>query len=169
MGIHSIFAGGFAKAELAAQIRIPSEGHAFLSVMDEDKAELLVIAERLARLGFSLVATSGTADFLRRKGFEVAKINKVRDGSPHIVDSLAQREIDLVINTPEGPAPLLDSRSIRLVANEVGVPTFTTLAAADAATRAIKVIRDGELMEVLALQDYHALLSQDHARRRAAG
>ena len=101
------------------------------------------------------MGTSGTAGYLQERGFTIEKINKVREGSPHIVDYLGAGKIDVVINTPEGTAPLLDSRSIRLVANELGVPTFTTVAAAAAAVKAIKIVKEQQLLEVTSLQDYH--------------
>ena len=126
------------------------------SDLTQDRQRLLEVVDRLVDLGFSLVATSGTAAYLAERGYEVESINKVREGSPHIVDLLGAGKVDLVINTPEGSDPLLDSRSIRLVANELGVPTFTTMAAAAAVTRAIKIVRDKELMSVTALQDYHS-------------
>ena len=91
----------------------------------------------------------------RSAGLTVETINKVLDGSPHIVDLLGQGEIALVINTPEGSGPNLDSRSIRLVANELKVPTFTTMSAGLAAAQAMAILSSGEALEVKALQDYH--------------
>ena len=155
MGIHETFAGGFAKAQFASSVALPQSGKVFLSLMDGDKEELAPIAHQLIDMGFSLVATRGTADYLRSKGMLVENINKVREGSPHVVDLLGQGEISLVINTPEGSAPLLDSTSIRLVANELKIPTYTTMAAAAAAVQAISIIREGKVVTVKALQDYH--------------
>jgi carbamoyl-phosphate synthase large subunit len=157
MGIHSDFAGGFAKAQFAASNILPAKGTVFLSVMDQEKDELPDVAKKLVELGFSLVATSGTAKYLRDRGFKVDVINKVREGSPHIVDLLGEGKVDLVINTPEGSAPLLDSRSIRLVANELNIPTFTTMAAASAVAQAISIVQKHRFLQVCALQDYHAL------------
>ena len=155
MGIHFDFAGSFAKSQFAAGTRLPINGTALLSVPDEEKEDLAPLARRLVYLGFKLMATGGTAEYLRRRGFEVETVNKVREGSPHIVDMLGQGRINLLINTPEGSAPLLDSRSIRLVANELNVPTFTTLAAAAAAAEAIAMVQSDGVLEIKALQDYH--------------
>jgi len=154
MGIHSTFSGAFAKAQLGAYNRLPVSGKVFLSVLDVHKEELLPIAERLREMEFSLVATAGTAEFLRAAGFAVESVRKVREGSPHIVDLLGAGEISLVINTPEGSGGLMDSRSIRLVANELKVSTFTTMSAALAVTEAIQMLKQDEHLGVKALQDY---------------
>ncbi|NLF25144.1 MAG: carbamoyl-phosphate synthase large subunit [Deltaproteobacteria bacterium] len=155
MGIHSDFAGSFAKSQFAASIELPIKGTVFLSVPDDEKEELAPLARRLVYLGFKLVATRGTAAYLTQRGFDVESVNKVREGSPHIVDLLGEGRIQLLINTPEGSAPLLDSRSIRLVANELGIPTFTTIAAAAAAAEAIALVQTPGVLGVRALQDYH--------------
>ena len=154
MGIHQDFAGAFAKSQFATHTVLPTEGRAFLSVTDQDKEELPSVAAKLSEIGFTLVATGGTADFLQTKGFAVERVNKVRQGSPHIIDSLGRGEIALVINTPEGEGPHLDSRSIRLVANELKVPLYTTMAAAHAAALAIEIVKQRKLMSVKAIQDY---------------
>ena len=156
MGIHRNFQGSFAKALFSVQSELPSKGTAFLSIRDSDKEEALEVARRLADLGFKLVATHGTAQFLNKAGLSVERINKVREGSPHVLDLLGQGGIDLIVNTPEGSGPLLDSRSIRLVANELRVPTYTTISASLAVTKAIAALGSADLSEVRALQDYHA-------------
>jgi len=162
MGIHPTFSGAFAKSQFGASVTLPQEGRAFLSVMDYDKPELVEIAERLRTLGFSLVATSGTASFLKERGFEVESVRKVKEGSPHIVDKIGSGEISLVINTPEqGSGTLLDSRSIRLVANEMKIPTYTTVAAASAAVKAIESLKNQDVLQVRAIQDYHRELEKE--------
>ena len=153
MGIHSNFAGAFAKSQFAAKNILPQSGKVFLSVMNDDKPELLQLAKKLSALGFELVATHGTAAMLRQHGLQVEMVNKVRQGSPHVVDMLGRGEISLVINTPEGSGPALDSRTIRIVANELGVPTFTTIAAASAGIDAIAMVKSGEYLKISALQD----------------
>jgi carbamoyl-phosphate synthase large subunit len=125
-----------------------------LSVKDSDKDELPDIARQLDRLGFGLMATKGTATFLRDQGIPVQEVNKVRDGSPHIVDKLGAGEVALVMNTPEGWRPVMDSKSIRLVANELRVPTYTTIAAARAVSEALEMVQSGQYLSVRALQDY---------------
>jgi carbamoyl-phosphate synthase large subunit len=154
MGIHKSFAGAFAKSQFASSISLPNKGKVFLSIKDGDKEQLPEVAKRLERLGFNLVATEGTANFLRGLGLRVDKVNKVRDGSPHIVDALGAGEIELVINTPEGWQPVMDSKSIRLVANELRVPTYTTMAAARATAEALELVQNGQYLSVKALQDY---------------
>ena len=113
-----------------------------------------MIAKKLQELGFAIVATRGTQVFLKSHGVIVTPINKVRDGSPHIVDELSRGSIDMVINTPEGSSTLLDSRSIRSTSTELGIPLFTTLAAADAATNAIEQLKTGRGFEVCSIQEY---------------
>jgi carbamoyl-phosphate synthase large subunit len=154
MGIHKTFAGAFAKSQFAANTTLPVEGKVFISVRDQDKRDLLVVAKRLTKLGYPLIATHGTAKFLRDNGIDAQGINKVREGSPHIVDALGKGDIALVFNTPEGWQPAMDSKSIRLVANEMRVPTYTTIAAADAASEALEMVRNRSYLSVRALQDY---------------
>ena len=103
------------------------------------------------------MATQGTAEFLQKRGLEVKIINKVRDGSPHVVDGLLSGSIDMVINTPEGTGPLLDSRSIRSTATELSLPLFTTVAAAENAVQGIELLKQAEQMYVRPIQEYLAL------------
>ena len=154
MGLQRSFGGAFVKSQFASNIFLPGGGTAFLSVKNGDKDQLPEVARQLQRLRFKLVATDGTAKFLRESGIEVERINKVREGSPHIVDALRGRQIDLVINTPEGWRPAMDSKSIRLVANEMRVPTYTTMAATRAAVEAIELVRNNQFLSVQALQEY---------------
>ncbi|MBN8549479.1 MAG: carbamoyl-phosphate synthase large subunit, partial [Deltaproteobacteria bacterium] len=155
MGMFAQFPGAFAKSQFAANISLPKVGKAFLSVLDGDKSELLEVAQELLSIGFSLVATQGTGKFLKENGVSAEVVNKVREGSPHIVDLIGAGEISLVINTPEGSGPLLDSRSIRLISNELKIPTYTTMAAASAAVQALKLMSKENIVRVCALQDYH--------------
>jgi carbamoyl-phosphate synthase large subunit len=155
MGIHANFGGAFAKSQFAANIVLPTEGKVFISVKDQDKEELPGIVRRLVELGFSAVATKGTAEFLESHGVKVQGVNKVREGSPHVVDMLGDGELDLVLNTPEGWKPVMDSRSIRLVANELRIPTYTTIAAARAVAEALGMVKDQTYLSVKALQDYY--------------
>lgn len=154
MGIHSTFAGGFAKALLASNQPLPKSGKVFLSVMDHDKVNVSHVAKELLRLGFTLCATGGTATSLIEEGIKVEVINKVREGSPHIVDAIADGQVQLVINTPEGSGPFMDSKSIRLMAHEKNVPTFTTLSQAAAGVSAIEMWQKGQVITAKAIQDY---------------
>ena len=159
MGGAATFGAAYAKAQLAAGQRLPNEGVAFISVNDEDKASVLPVARDLAGLGFSLLATHGTAAYLRAHGLEVALVYKVNQGRPHIGDRLLNRDINLVINTPLGRESFFDDRTLRRIATVLGVPCVTTLTGAAAAVSAIRALRE-EALDVRPLQDYHAELVQ---------
>ncbi|HQH26904.1 MAG TPA: carbamoyl-phosphate synthase large subunit, partial [Oligoflexia bacterium] len=159
MGVGDTAAGGFYRAQVAAGTSLPLGGTAFLSVRDADKDGAVLLAKKLNKLGFKLVGTRGTAAYLSKRGVEIEEINKVRDGSPHIVDRLLSGGIDMVINTPEGTGPLLDSRSIRSTATELALPLFTTLAAAVSAVEAIEQLKRGKKFEVRPIQEYLSLIA----------
>jgi carbamoyl-phosphate synthase large subunit len=155
MGIGETFGAAFAKAELAAGTVLPQGGTAFVSVRPEDWREVASVARRLSDLGFRIVATRGTAAVIAEGGVGVEIINKVFEGSPHVVDALQAGTIALVVNTPRPDAQSLrDSFSIRRTALERKIPYFTTLAGAQAAAEAIAVLREGALT-VTPLQEYH--------------
>jgi len=153
MGIDTDFARAFAKACLAAGMRLPVSGTAFLSVRDADKTAAIEIARRLVNLGFSIVATHGTAAFLRDHGLAVRGINKVLEGRPHCVDAMDNREIQLVINTTEGVQAIQDSRSLRRAALMNNIAYQTTLRGARAALEAIAVTKRSDI-RVAPLQAY---------------
>jgi carbamoyl-phosphate synthase large subunit len=153
MGIAGSFAPAFAKAQLGASTVLPAEGTVFLSVRDADKPGLEAIARGLDALGFALVATTGTAQAIRGLGIQCARVNKVSEGSPHVVDLMRQDAIALVINTPES-ARAQDSFSIRRTALEMRLPYFTTIAGAAAAVKAIAEVKQRPA-QVRALQEYH--------------
>ena len=159
MGAAATFGLAYAKAQLAAGQRLPDRGTAFLSVNNEDKANVLPIARDLAGLGFSLLATRGTAAYLRAHGLDPAIVYKVNEGRPHIGDRLLNREIDLVINTPLGRESFFDDRTLRRIATVLGVPCVTTLTGAAAAVSAIRALKD-EGIEVRPLQEYHAAVAR---------
>jgi carbamoyl-phosphate synthase large subunit len=157
MGIDREFGLAFAKSQVGANGVLPTEGTAFLSVRDKDKRQITPLARQLADLGFGLVATAGTAAALEAAGVVVKPVPKVIDGiRPHVVDRMKSGEISLVINTPEGQHARLDSYSIRRTAVSVGIPYFTTMAAAQAAVGAIRAVRQGK-MGVKSLQEYHEI------------
>ena len=155
MGGAETFGAAYAKAQLAAGNRLPREGTAFISVNDEDKASVVPIARDLAGLGFTLLATHGTAAYLRAHGLEAELVFKVNEGRPNIGDRLLNREISLVINTPLGRESFFDDRTLRRIATVLGVPCVTTLTGAAATVSAIRALRE-EALEVRPLQDYHA-------------
>ena len=155
MGAAATFGSAYAKAQLASGNRLPREGTAFISVNDEDKVSVVPIARDLAGLGFSLLATHGTAAYLRAHGLEAGPVFKVNEGRPHIGDRLLNREIDLVINTPLGRESFFDDRTLRRIATVLGVPCVTTLTGAAATVSAIRALRE-ETLDVRPLQEYHA-------------
>ncbi len=155
MGIDSDFSRAFAKAQLASGTRLPTSGTAFLSVREADKPQVAEIGRRLVTLGFSLVATHGTAAVLRAAGLAAVGINKVLEGRPHCVDAMDNREIQFVINTTEGAQAIIDSQSLRRAALMNGITYFTTLRGARAALEAIAVARRND-MRVRSLQKYIA-------------
>ena len=155
MGSAASFGMAYAKAELAAGEALPTSGVVFLSTHDRDKSALVPVARRLAELGFSLIATSGTAAALAADGLEVRSILKVHEGRPNIEDAIRSGQIQLVINTPVGRQAAHDDRYLRRAALDYAVPTVTTLAAARAAVEAIAALQ-GQTLTIHALQDVHA-------------
>jgi carbamoyl-phosphate synthase large subunit len=155
MGIADSFGEAFAKSQIAAGTNLPRSGTVFVSVRNEDKAVVLPAVKKLVALGFHVIATKGTALYLRENGLSgVMPVNKVTEGSPHVVDQLDKGEIALVINTPEGRLSAMDSFSIRRTALMRNVPYFTTSAAAVAAVDGIETMMKRGLT-VKAMQDYH--------------
>jgi carbamoyl-phosphate synthase large subunit len=152
MGLAPTFEAAFAKAQLGAGFALPTGGRAFLSVKDADKPTIVSIAKSLYHMGFELIATRGTAAYLAGRGLGVSSINKVLEGSPHIVDAIETATVALVINTTEGDRSIADSYTIRRSALLFQVPYFTTIAGAAAAVSAIGALRRGDLT-VGALQD----------------
>jgi carbamoyl-phosphate synthase large subunit len=155
MGGAETFGSAFAKAQMGAGQHLPQHGTAFLSVNNQDKANVLPIAKGLAALGFKLVATRGTAAYLRAHGLDVDIIFKINEGRPHVGDELLNRRIALVINTPLGRESFFDDRTVRSIAMLQGVPAITTLTGAAAAVSAIGALRS-EGLSVKSLQEYHA-------------
>jgi carbamoyl-phosphate synthase large subunit len=155
MGGASNFGVAFAKAQLAVGQRLPEKGSAFISVNNSDKPTVLPVARDLVDLGFRIVATRGTAAYLRAHGVPVEVVFKVNEGRPHVADQILNGQIDLVINTPLGRESFFDDRAVRRVAMIHNVPCITTLTGATATVSAIRAMRSQGL-DVRALQDYHA-------------
>jgi carbamoyl-phosphate synthase large subunit len=155
MGGSSNFGVAFAKAQLSVGQRLPETGTAFVSVNNKDKANLLPIARDLCELGFRLIATRGTAAFLRAYGLAVDVVYKVNEGRPNIADEIVNRKVDIVVNTPLGRESFFDDRTVRRAAMMHEVPCITTLTGAAAAVQAIRALRQQGL-GVRALQDYYA-------------
>ena len=163
MGLGADFPTAFLKAQEGAGSVLPLSGCAFISVRDEDKAAIIPLAQLLVELGFSLVATAGTRTALLANGIEADFVHKVTDGEPgHVVDRMEAGEVQFVLNTTAGKQSIKDSYSIRRTALLRNIFYCTTLAAGQAAIRAIRILRENEY-SVRSLQDYHANL-RDLAR-----
>jgi len=167
MGIARDFPTAFGKAQAAAGVSLPGAGTVFITVTDADKAAATQLATRFHDLGFELIATAGTAQAISRMGVPVRTINKLADGSPHVVDYIRERRVDLVINTPTGSGARSDGWEIRSAAVRGGIPCITTMTGASAATRAIMAGRERRA-EPISLQELHGRLGDPAAPRTAA-
>ncbi|HWL52744.1 MAG TPA: carbamoyl-phosphate synthase large subunit [Chthoniobacteraceae bacterium] len=158
MGIDEDLGLAYAKAQMAAQPRLPMEGDVFISVRDSDKAEAADIAKEFAAQGFKIHATSGTANALKEAGVEVNKLYKVNEGRPNVLDMVKNGEIDFILNTPSGKIPRQDEVKIRSAAVANRIPIMTTLSGAKASLRGIVSMRERGL-EVRPIQEYHQALN----------
>jgi carbamoyl-phosphate synthase large subunit len=154
MGVARDFPTAFAKAQAAAGAALPTDGTVFITVTDADKPGAVAIAQQLYDLGFRIVATRGTAEAIQRMGIPAVVINKIGEGSPHVVDWIENGEVDLVVNTPTGSGARTDGWEIRRAAVARGIPALTTLSAGLSAARAIAAGRAGDA-DVLSLQELH--------------
>jgi len=154
MGIAADFPAAFAKAQAAAGVLLPTEGTVFITVTDTDKPAATQMAARFHDLGFEVIATGGTAQSISSMGIPVTRINKLGEGSPHVVDLIRERRCDLVINTPTGSGARADGQAIRTAAVRHAIPCVTTMTGASAAVRAIAAQQQGE-PAVLSLQEVH--------------
>jgi carbamoyl-phosphate synthase large subunit len=157
MGVGETFGEAYGKAMTGAGLSLPQAGRAFISVNDADKGQAVILARKLARLGFELVATLGTADRLREVGLKVEGVFKVNEGRPNIVDHIKRGEIALVINTPLGRASHFDEQAIRRAALQYNVPCVTTMTGAQAIVEAIGARETGAPFKVRSLQELHAV------------
>ncbi len=157
MGVGRSFGEAFIKSQVAAGVKLPKGGRAFVSARDGDKLTSVLIARDLVQLGFTVIATRGTAQVLRAHGIEVTPVNKVAEGRPHIVDMIKNGDISLIVNTVEDTrAAISDSRSIRTTALAQRVTYYTTIAGARAACNGMKALA---ALEPYRLQDLHAELN----------
>src|SRR5579863_4593329 len=152
MGTGRTFGEAYAKAQAASGVTLPRQGVAFISVRDRDKGPAVLLARKLLERGFELVATEGTARALSGAGLACRRVNKVREGRPHIVDMIKNDEIDLIVNTTEGKQAIRESNSIRREAVHRRVTYYTTLAAGLATCEAMDHLDE---VEVNRLQDLH--------------
>ncbi len=154
MGIDRTFGRAMAKAQAGASQALPRAGKVFISVKRSDKPLIPPIAQKLVALGFELVATRGTAEVILAAGVPVQIINKIQEGRPNVLDLVINDEVVLLINTPSGKDPYNDEAQMRKKTIMKGVPTLTTISAADAAVKALQSLK-GQEETVQALQDYH--------------
>jgi len=152
MGVGRSFGEAYAKAQLASGVILPTQGTVLLSVRDADKDGAVELAKILTEHGFNIVATHGTAQKLQEAGVSCRRVNKVREGQPHIVDMIKNGEIDLIVNTTEGKQAIMESHSIRAEAVRRSVTYYTTLGAAVATCTAIEHLENAEVNR---LQDLH--------------
>ncbi|MEZ5306794.1 MAG: carbamoyl-phosphate synthase large subunit [Pyrinomonadaceae bacterium] len=157
MGVGETFGEAYGKAMEGAGIELPLSGTAFISVNDADKGQAVVLARRLSKLGFKLIATYGTAVRLREVGMECESVFKVNEGRPNIADHIKRGDVALVINTPLGMTSHYDEKAIRKSALKYGVPTVTTMTGAEALIEAISTKMDRTVMSVRNLQEIHNL------------
>jgi len=157
MGIGNTFGEAYAKAMMGAGLSLPSSGKAFLSVNDADKGAAVLLARKLSRLGFDVIATQGTAARLLEVGMNVDTVFKVNEGRPNVVDHIKKGDICLVINTPLGRASHYDEQAIRRAALQYNVPCVTTMTGAQALVEAIAACQAQSTPDVHSLQDLHAV------------
>ncbi len=153
MGIDDTFGKAFAKAQLATGILLPMQGTAFISVKDSDKPATLPVAKAFYEMGYKLLATNGTCEFLRKHGLEVTAINKVTEGSPHVVESIEQNRVQFIVNTVIGEQATKDSFSLRRASLNNNHPYCTTITGAMALVEAIKSLKDHDIT-IKTLQEY---------------
>jgi carbamoyl-phosphate synthase large subunit len=156
MGTGRSFAEAYAKAQLASGVILPRRGVALLSVRDRDKAGAIKLGKILIERGFDIVASTGTAMALAQAGITCRRVNKVREGRPHVVDMIKNDELALIVNTTEGKQAIRESHPIRAAAVRHRVTYYTTLAAAIATTMALDHIDNGDVNR---LQDLHKELA----------
>jgi carbamoyl-phosphate synthase large subunit len=157
MGIARDFPTAFAKAQAAAGVPLPQSGTVFITVTDSDKSGAFAVAQSLHECGFRIVATRGTADAISRMGVPAQAINKIAEGSPHVLDWIERGDVHLVVNTPTGVGARTDGYEIRRAAVAHGIPCLTTLAAGISAARAIASAHRNGAPEVLCLQELHRM------------
>jgi carbamoyl-phosphate synthase large subunit len=166
MGIAETFGMAFAKAQISVDGALPQSGAVFVTVNDHDKPTVTPIARRFHELGFAIIATDGTARYLRQRGIPAESVLKVYEGRPNVIDLLVSGRVQLLGNTPPGKLTQQDDYILRQAALQHRVPYTTTMSAASAACDAIDAVRSRE-GEVRSLQEWHALARSLMAEQRA--
>ncbi|MCL5019910.1 MAG: carbamoyl-phosphate synthase large subunit, partial [Patescibacteria group bacterium] len=155
MGIDSTFGAAYAKSQLAAGQKLPKKGNVFISVKNQDKRRMVLIAKKLSDLGFKIMATSGTAETLLKNDIEVIVLPKLQEGRPNIIDLIKDKKVDLIINTPAGKQTKEDEVKIRSHAILYSVPLITTISGAQASINGIEHLIKKDILSVKAIQEYH--------------
>ena len=156
LSMSSSFGEAFFKAQEATQSKIPTEGTVFISVGDRDKSELVEVAKGLHECGFKIIATGRTCDMIREAGIEAEKVAKIDEGRPNVLDVISNKKVDLIINTPHGKKSATDDSYIRKAAIKNKISYMTTMAAAKATVEGVKAVKNGEVLPVKSLQEFHA-------------
>ena len=156
LSMSSNFGEAFFKAQEATQSKVPTEGTVLLSVGDRDKAELLEVAKGFDECGFKIIATGRTCDMIREAGIEADKVAKINEGRPNVLDVISNKKVDLIINTPVGKKGAIDDSYIRKAAIKNKISYMTTMAAAKATVEGIKAVKNGDILPVKSLQEFHA-------------
>ncbi|MDD5432074.1 MAG: carbamoyl-phosphate synthase large subunit [Candidatus Omnitrophica bacterium] len=167
MGIDEDFGLAFFKAEESSGTKLPVEGNCLVTVRDADKPELFPIAAKLSKLGFKIFATENTQRFLKEKGVDSVLAKKLHEGRPNISDSIKNREINLIINTPVGRMSVHDDSYIRMLAIQYKIPYVTTMSAARATVDGIEAVKKKQ-SQPKSLQEYHALLKESEVEKSIA-
>ena len=155
LGMADSFGLAFYKAQEATQLPLPSDGNVLITISDNDKGAALEMAKQFKDIGFNIIATKGTFDFLSKHGIESQCILKMHEGRPNILDSIKNGEIGLVINTPAGKQSKYDDSYIRKAAIKYKIPYITTIAAAAATSKGIAAFKKKH-GQIKSLQNYHA-------------
>ena len=161
LGLASNFGEAFYKAEEATQTPLPLEGTVLISVSDRDKPEVVQVARGFYEDGFKIIATGRTCDLIREAGIPAEKVKKVQEGHPNVYDAIANKQVQLIINTPSGKESRFDDSYIRKAAVKGKIPYMTTMAAAIATTEGIrKVKEEGGKLGVKSLQEFHSEIEE---------
>ena len=160
MGIDEDLGLAFAKSQMAAPPPLPKSGRVFLSVKDSDKENVVPLANKFVKLGFGIIATSGTWSTLKAAGVPVMNVYKIREGRPNVLDRVKNGDINFIINTPSGKIPREDEVVIRNAALAQKIPIMTTIRAAQASINGIRSLQRSPL-RVRSLQEYHASPSEE--------
>jgi len=159
MGIGRDFGLAFFKAQESSGTKLPTEGNVLMTVTDRDKPELLPVALKLSQMGFKLFATENTHRFLKEKGIESTFVKKLHEGRPNVSDAIKNREIHLILNSPQGRMSVHDDSHIRMLAIQYKIPYVTTMSAARATVDGIEAVRSRQAPP-RSLQEYHAMLKE---------